>query len=92
MPYKPTGRPVGRPPKMPSNADELIMENMRSRMNAETRLVLPEITTLAHEFNVSRSSIKRVVKKLRDNGYLEIECIYVKPESKRMTIFYRVLK
>ena len=92
MPYKPTGRPVGRPPKLPTNIDELVMANMRSRMDAETRRVLPEISMLAHEFKVSRSSIKRVVRRLRDRGCLDVECVCVRPESKRMVIYYRVLK
>ena len=74
MTYKPTGRPNGRPPSLPSNLGELIIEDLKSRMDPETRMVLPRLSALVRKLDVSRSSLKRTMKGLRDNGAFELAC------------------
>ena len=90
MPYKPTGRPNGRPPSLPSNLGSLIMEDLRSRMDPETRMVLPRLSALVRKLGVSRSSLKRTMKGLRDNGAFELAYVKSKPEAKVYTIYYKI--
>ena len=90
MPYKPTGRPNGRPPSLPSNLGNLIMEDLKSRMDPVTRMVVPKLSALVRKLKVSRSSLKRTMKVLRENGAFEL--VYVKrtPEAKVCTIYYKI--
>ena len=90
MPYKPTGRPNGRPPKLPPNAGELVLKDLESRMDPSTRLVSPGLSKIARLLNVSRSSIKRIVKMLRDDGALELVYIQTTPTDKIRTVYYRI--
>lgn len=90
MPYKPTGRPNGRPPSLPSNLGDMIMEDLKSRMDPATRMVLPELSNLARKLGVSRSSIKRKLKDLRDCGAFELVHVKSKPEAKVSTIYYKI--
>jgi DNA-binding MarR family transcriptional regulator len=90
MPYKPTGRPNGRPPKLPYDIDEIVLKDLTERMDPSTKLVLPQIATIARKVGASRSSIKRVIKDLRDAGALEL--VYQKKDAraKLLTIYYRI--
>lgn len=90
MPYKPTGRPNGRPPSLPSNLGDMIMEDLKSRMDPATRMVLPQLSNLARKLGVSRSSIKRKLKDLRDFGAFEFVHVKSKPEAKVSTIYYKI--
>lgn len=90
MPYKPTGRPNGRPPSLPSNLGDLIMEDLKSRMDPVTRMVLPCLSALVRKLGVSRSSLKRTMRGLRDNGIFELVYVKKKPESKAYTIYYKI--
>lgn len=90
MPYKPTGRPNGRPPTLPYNIDEMVLSDLTERMDPSTKLVLPRIAIIARKVGASRSFIKRVIKDLRDAGALEL--VYQKKDSgaKLLTIYYRI--
>ena len=90
MPYKPTGRPNGRPPKLPPNAGELVLKDLESRMDPSTRLVIPQLSKIARLLNVSRSSIKRFVKMLRDDGALELVCVKKTPTAMMSDVYYRI--
>ena len=90
MPYKPTGRPNGRPPSLPSNLGDLIMEDLKSRMDPVTRMVLPCLSALVRKLGVSRSSLKRTMRGLRDNGIFELVYVKKKPEAKVYTIYYKI--
>ena len=90
MPYKPTGRPNGRPPSLPSSLGDLIMEDLKSRMDPVTRMVLPCLSALVRKLGVSRSSLKRTRKRLRDNGAFELVHVKSKPEAKVYTIYYKI--
>ena len=90
MPYKPTGRPNGRPPSLPRNLGELAMRDFVSRMDPHTGLVLPDLSRFALSLHVSRSSLKNVVRRLRDRGLLELVFIKQTPDAKIAAIYYRV--
>jgi len=55
-------------------------------------LVRPEIASMARKLNVSRSSVKREIVSIRNNGFLELCHIYKKPTDKVCTIMYRILR
>ena len=80
MPYKPTGRPNGRPPSLPSNLGDMIMDDLKSRMDPE----------LVRKLGVSRSSIKRTLKDMRDFGAFELVYVKSRPEAKISTIYYKI--
>ncbi len=66
-------------------------------MDRSTMLVRPEITSMAKKLNVSRSSIKREIVSIRNNGFLELchiykSHIYKSPTDKVCTIMYRILR
>ena len=54
-------------------------------------LVIPEIASMARKLNVSRSSIKREITRIRNNGFIELCHIYKSPADKVCTIMYRIL-
>lgn len=90
--HRATGKPRGRPPKLPPNLNELILRDLESRMNKTTRLVLPCIGLLAARLNCSRSSLKRAIVNLRNNGYIELCGIKMHPEDTQSTTYYKMLK
>ena len=75
---------------MPSNLGDLIMEDLKIRMDPVTRMVLPQLSALVRKLGVSRSSLKRTMKGLRDNGAFELVYVKSKPEAKIYTIYYKV--
>ena len=90
MPYKPTGRPNGRPPSLPSNLGDMIMDDLKSRMDPATRMVLPQLSKLVRKLGVSRSSIKRTLKDMRVFGAFELVYVKSRPEAKISTIYYKI--
>ena len=95
--YKPrnhraTGAPRGRPPSLPFDLGDRIITNLESRMDPETRLVLPLLAKIAREIGVSLSSIKREVAALRRSGFIESVCINDRPGKGVATIYYRLPK
>ena len=75
---------------MPSNLGDLIMEDLKIRMDPVIRMVLPQLSALVRKLGVSRSSLKRTMKGLRDNGAFELVYVKCKPEAKIYTIYYKV--
>ncbi len=61
-------------------------------MDRNTMLVKPEIASMARKLNVSRSSIKREITSIRNNGFIELRHIYKSPTDKVCTIMYRILR
>ena len=55
-------------------------------MDRNTMLVKPEIASMARKLNVSRSSIKREITSIRNNGFIELRHIYKSPTDKGCTI------
>ena len=92
MKHRATGRPRGRPPSLPFDLAEQILRDLESRMDRNTMLVRPEIASMARKLNVSRSSIKREIVRIRNNGFLELCYIYASPTDKVCTIMYRILR
>ena len=92
MKHRATGRPRGRPPSLPFDLAEQILRDLESRMDRNTMLVSPGIASMAKKLNVSRSSIKREIVSIRNNGFLELCHIYKRPMDKVCTIMYRILR
>ena len=69
MKHRATGRPRGRPPSLPYDLAEQILRDLESRMDHSTMLIRPEIASMARKLNVSRSSIKREIVSIRNNGF-----------------------
>ena len=92
MKHRATGRPRGRPPSLPFDLAEQILRDLESRMDRNTMLVRPEIASMAKKLNVSRSSIKREIVSIRNNGFLELCHIHKSPADKVCTIMYRILR
>ena len=92
MKHRATRRPRGRPPSLPFDLAEQILRDLESRMDRNTMLVRPGIASMAKKLNVSRSSIKREIVSIRNNGFLELCHIYKSPTDKVCTIMYRILR
>ena len=88
-PHRATGNPRGRPPKIPFEFGQQILENLRQRVDPKTGLVRPLWKQMARELHVSRSTIARRMAGLYASG--AYERIYVKV-SPRVTICYYRLK
>ena len=87
-PHRATGNPRGRPPKIPFDFGKRIMENLRRRVDPKTGLVRPFTAHMARELGVSRSSVSRELRSLREYG--SIEHVYVRESPKTLTIYYRL--
>ena len=92
MKHRATGRPRGRPPSLPFDLAEQILRDLESRMDRNTMLVRPEIASMARKLNVSRSSIKREIASIRNNGFIELCHISKSPTDKVCTVMYRILR
>ena len=90
--HRATGNPRGRPPTVPFEIDDLVMDSLERRLNPATQLVWPDWKGMARELNVSRSTISRVVARLRNSGFIESVGIPIRPGSKIMHIAYRLKK
>ena len=67
------------------------MCDLESRMDKATMLVTPSLSQIAKRLKVSRASIKRVVAKLRNSGYIELCHTKKRPADKVYTILYKML-
>ena len=90
--HRSTGRPRGRPPSLPFDLDEQVLCDLESRMDTTTFLVTPSLSQIARRLKVSRASIKRVVARLRNSGYIELCYIKKRPTDKICTILYKLLR
>ena len=86
--HRATGNPRGRPPKVPFDFSERIMENLRRRVDPKTGLVRPLLSHVARELGVSRSTISRQMVGLRQCGAVEL--VYVRVSPKICDIYYRL--
>ena len=86
--HRATGRPRGRPPKIPFDFGLRIMENLRRRVDPKTGLVRPFTARMARELGVSRSTVSRALRSLRECG--AFETVDVRDSPKQLTIYYRL--
>ena len=86
--HRATGNPRGRPPKIPFDFGDRIMENLRRRVDPKTGLVKPLLSQVARELGVSRSTVSRQMVELRESGIVEL--VYVRNSPKMLDIFYRL--
>ena len=86
--HRATGNPRGRPPKIPFDFGRRIMENLQRRVDPKTGLVRPLTAQMAQELGVSRSTISRQLRNLREYGAVEL--VYVREAPKMLTIYYRL--
>ena len=68
------------------------MCDLESRMDKTTLLVTPSLGQIAKRLKVSRASIKRVVARLRNSGYIELCYTKKRPTDKICTILYKLLR
>ena len=87
--HRATGNPRGRPPKIPFDFGQRIMENLRRRVDPKTGLVRPFTAHMARELGVSCSTVFRQLRSLRNNGAFEVVDVNVSP---KVTIGYYRLK
>ena len=64
------------------------MENLRQRVDPKTGLVRPFTAHMARELGVSRSTVSRELRGLRQLGVFEI--VYVRVSPKQLAIYYRL--
>ena len=83
-----TGNPRGRPPRIPFDMDQKILDALRRRVNSSTGLVRPDWKGLARELHVSRSTIARQMVFLRSSGVVESVKRLIAPKVWR--IYYRL--
>ncbi len=88
--HRATGRPRGRPPTLPWDIDNLVLESLEQRMDPATRMVCPDWKGMARKLKVSRSTISRVIARLRNSGFIESVSTPVRPGSPIMHISYRL--
>ena len=86
--HRATGNPRGRPPKIPFDFGQRIMENLRRRVDPKTGLVRPLTAHMARELGVSRSTIQRELRGLHQCGAFETVDVRVGP--KQLTTYYRL--
>ena len=87
--HRATGNPRGRPPRIPFDFGQRIMENLRGRVDPKTGLVRPLWKQMARELGVSRSTIARQMAELYADGAYERVSIKVSP---KVSICYYRLK
>ena len=86
--HRVTGNPRGRPPKIPFDFGQRIMENLRRRVDPKTGLVRPLTARMARELGVSRSTVSRQLRGLRECGAFETVDVRVGPNQ--LTTYYRL--
>ena len=89
-PHRATGRPKGRPPKLPFDIEEQILRSLERRLDPETHLVRPDWKGMTREFNISRSTLSRIIAGLKRSGFLESISAPARPGSKLNYVFYRI--
>ncbi len=88
--HRATGMPKGRPPTLPFDLDDQVLNSLERRMDPATRMVRPDWNGMAKELKVSRSTISRVIARLRNSGFIESIGTPTRPGSKIMHISYRL--
>ena len=88
--HRATGKPRGRPPKIPFEIDDLFLQALERRMDANTKLVRPAWKELARELGVSRSTISRIAFRLRSSGVIESVVVPVRANSRVNCVLYRI--
>lgn len=88
--HRATGNPRGRPPKIPFEIDDLFLQALERRMDANTKLVRPAWKELARELSVSRSTISRIALRLRSSGVIESIAVPTKDNARVKYILYRI--
>ena len=86
--HRATGNPRGRPPKIPFDFGQRIMENLRRRVDPKTGLVRPLTAHMARELGVRRSTVSRELRGLRQCGAFETVDVRISP--KQLTTYYRL--
>ena len=86
--HRATGNPRGRPPKIPFDFGQRIMENLQRRVDPKTGLVRPLTAHMARELGVCRSTVSRELRGLRQCGAFEVVDVRVNP--KQLTTYYRL--
>jgi len=84
--HRATGKPRGRPPKIPFEIDDLFLQALERRMDANTKLVRPAWKELARELGVSRSTISRIAFRLRSSGVIESIAVPTKDNTSILPI------
>ena len=74
---------------MPFDIDDQVLKALERRMDADTHTVRLNWKGLARELHVSRSTISRVMVRLKSSGF--IESIYV-PANAKKTFFYTLYR
>ena len=87
-PHRATGYPRGRPPKIPFDFGKRIMDDLRQRVDPKTGLVKPFTACMARRLGVSRSTVSRELRSLRQFGAFEI--VYERVGPKQLVIYYRL--
>lgn len=85
--HRATGKPRGRPPRIPFEFSQQILDALRKRIDPKTGLVRLW-RRLARELGVSRSTIARRMVELRASG--EIESVFVRVCPKVTIGYYRL--
>ena len=75
---------------MPFDLDDQVLNSLERRMDPATRMVRPDWNGMARELKVSRSTISRVIARLRNSGFIESIGTPTHPGSKIMHISYRL--
>ncbi len=91
MKHRATGNPRGRPPKIPFDLSNKILDVLNRRMDPETRLVRPLWKSLAKELGVSRSTISRMIPSLKTFGFIESVHRPSPRNPKVKIVYYRML-
>ena len=86
--HRATGNPRGRPPRIPFEFSQQILEALRKRIDPKTGLVRPLWRKLARELGVSRSTIARRMVELHASG--EVESVSVHDSPKVTIVYYRL--
>ena len=88
--HRATGRPRGRPTRLPHDLGEQILKALEQRVNPETGLVKPYWNALAREFCIGRSTVARLIVKLRQSGEIESVAVRARPDARIAAIYYRL--
>ena len=85
-----TGKPQGRPTRLPHDLGERILKSFARRVDADTGLVKPYWNDLAREFGIGRSTVARQIVKLRQSGAIESVAVRIRPDARIATVYYRL--
>ena len=88
--HRATGNPRGRPSKLPFDIGERILQALERRIEPETGLARPDWEGLARELHVSRSTISRIMVRLRACGAIQSVVMSKKNRPKVKFVLYRI--